>query len=382
MKNSMLFLLLLSGVTAQAQIFVQSSEDGSVVITPRGLQGNSPNLGVTNVALGTNALRSNAGGIENTAIGAGTLSNNTSGNFNTANGSNALYSNWGGFHNTASGYEALFSNTTGLGNTALGSGSLYANTTGGVNAAYGYQALRDNSTGFGNTAGGALSLRFNTTGFRNTAIGNVSLYYNTTGYNNTANGFQAGDNNKSGNNNTFIGYDADATDTSFTNATALGANTVVNASNKVRIGDDNVTVIEGQVAWSFPSDRRLKENIIYTPRLGLDFINALQTVSYNYTADKAKTRYDGFIAQDIEQVMKDLKVPFSGLKKSDNGMYSLAYSDFVMPLVNAVKEQQQKIERLERYNEALETRLSALEELKAEVNRLKAVMPLRTEGKE
>lgn len=30
-------------------------------------------------------------------------------------------------------------------------------------------------------------------------------------------------------------------------------------------------------------------------------------------------------------------VPFSGLKKSDDGTYSLAYPDFVMPLVNAVK---------------------------------------------
>jgi hypothetical protein len=36
--------------------------------------------------------------------------------------------------------------------------------------------------------------------------------------------------------------------------------------------------------------------------------------------------------------MKDLGVAFSGLKKDAEGMYSLAYSDFIMPLVNAVKE--------------------------------------------
>jgi hypothetical protein len=80
----------------------------------------------------------------------------------------------------------------------------------------------------------------------------------------------------------------------------------------------------------------------------LDFIKKLQTVSYNYIADNSKTRYDGFIAQDIERVMNDLGVPFSALKKSDDGTFSLAYSDFVMPLVNAVKEQQQQIADLKK----------------------------------
>ena len=41
--------------------------------------------------------------------------------------------------------------------------------------------------------------------------------------------------------------------------------------------------------------------------------------------------------------MNDLNIPFSGLKISNDGMYSLAYSDFVMPLVNAVKQQQKQI---------------------------------------
>lgn len=68
---------------------------------------------------------------------------------------------------------------------------------------------------------------------------------------------------------------------------------------------------------------------------------------------KTHVRHDGFIAQDIEKVMADLGVPFSGLKKSDDGTYSLAYSDFVMPLVNAVKEQQKEIEELKKQVQAL-----------------------------
>lgn len=121
----------------------------------------------------------------------------------------------------------------------------------------------------------------------------------------------------------------------------------------MRIGNESVTSIEGRVAYSFTSDRRLKENIVYTSRLGLNFINRLQTVSYSYISDKTHVRHDGFIAQDVEQVMTDLGLPFSGLKKSDDGTYSLAYSDFVMPLVNAVKEQQTKIEKLEKQVETL-----------------------------
>ena len=45
-----------------------------------------------------------------------------------------------------------------------------------------------------------------------------------------------------------------------TNATAIGANAVVNASNKIRLGNTAVTVIEGQVAFTASSDKTKKEN--------------------------------------------------------------------------------------------------------------------------
>jgi trimeric autotransporter adhesin len=197
----------------------------------------------------------------------------------------------------------------------------------GSNTATGYQALYSNTSGGENTANGYQALQLNTTGALNTAIGYKALRNNTTGNWNTA-----------------IGYAADVLTGGLINATAIGANAKVNASNKVRIGDALVSVIEGQVAWSYPSDRRLKENIQVNNNLGLNFINKLQPVTYNYISDNTKVRHDGFIAQDIEQIMKDLNLPFSGLKKSNDGMYSLAYSDFVMPLVNAVKEQKTMID--------------------------------------
>ena len=45
-----------------------------------------------------------------------------------------------------------------------------------------------------------------------------------------------------------------------TNATAIGNGANVSASNKIRLGNTAVTVIEGQVAFTFPSDKTKKEN--------------------------------------------------------------------------------------------------------------------------
>jgi trimeric autotransporter adhesin len=90
-------------------------------------------------------------------------------------------------------------------------------------------------------------------------------------------------------------------------------------------------------------------------------------------------RQTGFIAQEVEAAAKKLGFNFSGVQapKNGNGLYSLRYSDFVMPLVQAVKEQQVIIEAQEKkilkqqQNEqaqnnaiaSLQERLAALEKL-------------------
>jgi hypothetical protein len=374
MKNIYILTLLLVTTIAQAQISTRGTADGSITITPKGLQGSSNSTtgggnlavgpdalkstiynsvtasvanGSSNTAVGNSSLFANSSGAQNTAIGAFALQNNTTGVTNTAVGSSSLNSNIDGTHNTGVGNLALYYNLSGVRNTALGTAALFENRTGNFNTSIGNLALRFNETASYITAVGNRAL-MNSVGQKNTAIGSNALENTSTGAFNTAVGNEAGLIIKGGSNNTFLGFDADATVENFNNSMALGYNTKVNASNKVRIGDANVTVIEGQVAWSNPSDRRLKENIVYTNLIGLDFVNNLQTVSYSYIADKNKTRYDGFIAQDIEKLMVDLGIPFSGLKKSEDGMLSLAYSDFVMPLVNAIQEQQKQIETLKK----------------------------------
>lgn len=353
----------------------------------------SNTFGFSNTALGRNALYYNTTGFDNTASGTLALFSNTTGVNNTASGNNALRSNTTGFNNTASGAYALWinttgyfntavgtyalrSNTTGYSNTASGDNALYSNTAGNFNTAFGRNALHNNTTGFNNTATGNNALFNNTIGWLNTASGNNALFDNTTGSNNTSVGYEAGASNSTGNNNIFIGAFSNSSTSDISNSTAIGFGTIVNASNKVQIGNSFITVIEGQVPFTNPSDRRLKENINAKNNLGLEFINHLQPVSYNYIADATKVRHDGFIAQDVEKAMKDLGIEFSGLKKDTEGMYSLAYSDFVMPLVNAVKElkseseyQQKLIDELTKKNEVLEVlikRVTALEELKAQ----------------
>lgn len=89
----------------------------------------------------------------------------------------------------------------------------------------------------------------------------------------------------------------------------------------------------------------MKVNITYTNRLGLPFIMKLQTVSYNYKEDHNKVRRDGLIAQDVQQALKDLNLEFSGLVIDDDEMktMNISYETLVIPLINAVQEQQQTI---------------------------------------
>jgi hypothetical protein len=128
-------------------------------------------------------------------------------------------------------------------NTTLGAGALQNNTTGVNNTAIGVQTLLINSTGSVNTAIGIQALIQNTTGDLNTGIGNNALGGNLTGSLNSA-----------------IGNAADVGAPDLNNATAIGAGARVDASNKIRLGDPNVTVIEGQVAFSYISEKTQKEN--------------------------------------------------------------------------------------------------------------------------
>jgi hypothetical protein len=103
-------------------------------------------------------------------------------------------------------------------------------------------------------------LATNSTGNSNAAHGLSALVANTSGNANSAFGVSALQSNSSGSNNTAVGAFADVAAGNLTNATAIGTSAIVDASNKIRLGNTQVTVIEGQVPLTFTSDETKKEN--------------------------------------------------------------------------------------------------------------------------
>jgi hypothetical protein len=355
-----------------------------------------------NVAIGFEALFSNqpttsSNGLNNTALGASALRSNTIGSSNTAIGHHALFANTDGFSNTATGKEALFSNTTGTDNTATGVTALAANTTGVLNTALGRGALSSNSTGNANTATGKFALLSNTTGSDNTALGTDALFLNTTGLRNTATGANTLFSITTGSDNTAIGSSANVSLGTLSNSTVVGASALVSASNKVRIGSSSVTVIEGQVDWSFPSDARFKYNVHDQNVPGLSFIEKLRPITYQFdtrkydehlmqnypdslrherllsnTSDASPQIYTGFLAQEVEQVCQDLNYSFNGLHVPENETdnYSISHGAFVPILVKSIQEQQEMITTLVNQNKQLEENyqeLKAMVELQKEI---------------
>ena len=61
--------------------------------------------------------------------------------------------------------------------------------------------------------------------------------------------------------------------------------------------------------------------------------------------------YTGFVAQDVEAAAKKINYDFSGVDKTGKIM-GLRYSEFVVPLVKAMQEQQAMITTLQKQVEA------------------------------
>ncbi len=261
-----------------------------------------------------------------------------------------------GINNTGVGYSSMISLSSGSNNTALGSYSSWKINTGSNNTAAGYATLLYNSVGNNNTAIGTNSLLANPPGNDNTSLGMNTLYYNT-GDSNTAVGTSALSTNVTGNNNTAIGYDAETSTSSLSNAIAIGYGAVANNSNAVRIGDTNVTSIDLQVAWSFPSDLRLKENINDSD-LGLEFIKKLRPVSY--TMKQGNGIDYGFIAQEVESAIgKNTNIVLT-----DNTEFrgkTMRYTELIAPMTKAIQEQQDEIAGYRARLEALKERVKILE---------------------
>jgi len=350
--------------------------------------------GAYNVAVGESALQANLGGTGNAASGAGALLNNTEGNENVAMGFSALGSNDFASGNVAIGAYALSANTSKSGNTAIGFRALTANGTGQSlsfhsqnNTAVGYESMLANTLGDENVGIGFRSQYSTINGFFNTSVGSQSLFFNEAGIRNVAFGYQAGY-NLSGvipNDCSFIGC-YNSVSVNRTNVHLFGYNVLnaqVTGNNQVVLGNTAITQIRAQVSGITAfSDARYKTNVKEDVK-GLDFISRLRPVSYNVNPDELhkiwgtpdsaakrndhsetrKVRYTGLIAQEVEKAMIESGYPFTGIDipANDKETYALRYTEFIMPLIKSVQEQQAMIEKLQEQNEQLQAALNRLE---------------------
>ena len=278
---------------------------------------------------------------------------------NTAFGAAAMDAITDGDDNTAFGYRALGANTTGAQNCAIGDGALYQPDTENNNAAFGYAALSgaiaggENNTSVGNFSGDAI-----TSGDENSLLGYYAGSSITTGANNTYLGRNAGDATTTGSNNICIGSGSNPTANDVGSAIAIGS--VTAASDDFSFGRSGNVVtndFDADANWSRSSDVRKKREI-YDQGLGLDFINDLRTVRFQWKPSnefpKEWQDYNeennmnldvimhGFIAQEVKEALDKHAInndkEFSGWKEGGDGMQHTSREMFVIPLIKAMQE--------------------------------------------
>jgi hypothetical protein len=98
----------------------------------------------------------------------------------------------------------------------------------------------------------------------------------------------------------------------------------------------SISVTASATAFNTSSDARLKD--ITGSSRGLDVINNLNPVAYNWKADNHAD--EGLIAQEVEELVPN------AVNQDEDGYYSMDYSKLVTHLVKGMQEQQEQIESL------------------------------------
>lgn len=163
-----------------------------------------------------------------------------------------------------------------------------------------------------------------------------------------------------GSENTAIGSLADVSAGNLVNATAIGFNAIVNANNKVRLGNTNVTVIEEQVAFTASSDRTKKENFKSVD--GEDVlrkIRGFELTSWNFIGhDPKEFRHYGPMAQDFFGAFGYDGVGRSGTETTIN---SGDIAGILMIAVQALEKRTAELKQKDAQLAELAARLEALE---------------------
>ena len=338
------------------------------------LAGELLTTGNYNVAVGFNTMGDAVvTGASNTAVGNSTMVSVTSGTGNTAIGEAASQALTTGQNNIAVGRSAMVTGiTTGNYNIALGYEAGKAITSGGENILIGRDAGHDITGGNQSVAIGHESLTKNVSAAGNVAVG-FQAGEACTGAENTFIGNKAGEVQEGGTYNVFIGSLTRGTHPSHSQAIAIGRD-IDAAPGEVAIGTSSLGKIyadfDNDHDWAGGSDVRLKQNITDST-LGLNFINDLRTVTYNWKPNnelpKEWSMYreenekntdillTGLIAQEVKEAIDESGVErFGGWNEDREGIQQIATAKFVFPLIKAIQELTAKLE-------AAEARLNTLE---------------------
>ena len=216
----------------------------------------------------------------------------------------------------------------------------------------------------------------------NLAIGGAAGYSITEGHDNISLGHDAGRVYTTGDHNISIGYKSSGSGVDVSNEILIGhgagtTNFVAGGTGTVRLGMHNnyiTNTFTSNANWAHSSDERWKKNINNND-IGLDFINDLRTVTYNWKAfseiDPSLSEYNaedteyphpeiqhGLIAQEVKSALEKNGInQFAGWYE-DQGhadkQQGISESMYVIPLIKAVQE-------LSAENEELKTRITALE---------------------
>ena len=199
--------------------------------------------------------------------------------------------------------------------------------------------------------------------------------YSASGINNIAVGHDAGYDTATGDHNTYIGYKAKASGTDVDNEIIIGhghhiTTFTAGGTGTIRMGMHNnyiTNTFTSNANWSHSSDERWKKNI-NDNSIGLDFINDLRTVSYNWRAfseiDPSLSEYNaedteyphpgtqhGLIAQEVKSAMDKHGIEeFAGWyedKTHKDKQQGISESMYVIPLIKAVQELSAKVKDLE-----------------------------------
>ena len=327
------------------------------ILIQTGSDGSAPTTGTLSTATG------------NVGIGHQVMQTITSGDYNVAVGHGALDALTTGLYNVAIGGDGpLGACNTGSKNVAIGNGALLQSDGESANIAIGSDTLTGAVNGgeynvaIGDQAGTAV-----TTGDNNTIVGREAGHDCTTGENNTFIGGFAGNVAVGGSNNICIGYEADLSANDISHGITIGYN-MTSSSNVFAFGKSGDVVsntFSSNANWSRSSDIRKKREI-YDQGLGLDFINDLRTVNFQWkpqnefpkewndynetSSNDTEVVMHGFIAQEVKEALdkhaSKRDSVFAGWSEGKDGMQHTSREMFVIPLIKAVQELSTEVKEL------------------------------------